>query len=246
MPNEINVDLNKRRLKLNKRQTLGHYYIVSIPILILVFFYISTKVINLYSLIPLVLSIVFYLIQRKNLKFRELKVNCSQDDLIQALDRSSKSLDWRIESTNQVIYAFDWERWEWRYHTGYLIIIVKSSHGFIFNTIPDPRKFAVPFFKPYSGLNLNVFIKHLKDVLNNNEYNEDFKSQSNEWSLKNILIRLFLYPLILVVFSLTISTIFFDNNFTLKGIFSLLITSIISVIYLYHDITAILRDRTNK
>lgn len=237
----INIDFKNRELKLVKWQYLNHYYIVLLPILLYIIIASVAFQFNIYILVPLCLSILFFLIQKRILKFKEFKINCSHENLTSAMARSAKSLDWKVESADQILFAFDKENLDFRYNSGYLIVVTKTKSGFLFNSLSDPRNTVVPIIKPYFTLNIEVFKKHLIDVIKGTEYNEDFPSLANEWSVRKILSRLFLYPISIGILLFLFYSLNSNESISAKGFISLIITSIISIIYLFYDIKGLLK-----
>jgi len=238
---KINLDFENKKLKLVKWQYLSHYNVLIAPVVLYVL--ISDKFkFDLYLLITVILIIIFYLIQNQLLKFKEYKINCSHDNLVGAMSRSAKSLDWKIESTDKILFAFDNDNLEFRYKAGFLIIVTKTEEGFLFNSISDPREIAAPFFKPLFRLNIEVFKKHLIDVIKGIEYNEQFQYLSKEWTLKKILIRLFLYPLSLGLIFLFCYLLKSNESISSTGFIAISISSIVSIVYLFYDIKGIMQN----
>lgn len=243
---DIRVNLKTKRLELTSWQYLKHFYFALIPLAI---YFVTVSVdwsIGNGFLVAIAISLIVILIQWRILKFKEFKINCNHQDLIDAMHRSARSLDWNVESTLDVIYAYDKEVFEYRYNTGYLIVIAKTNSGFIFNSLSDPRKFVVPLLKPYYNLNLEVFKKHLIDIVKGIDYNEAFPSLSNEWTFKKILVRIFLYPLSLALIALFFYFLFNSEALSFKSFIASAISFIVSVVYLIYDIKGIVKLGTNN
>lgn len=240
MNSNFEIDPTSNRLRLPVKQTLMHYYIILLPITLFAIIQLTDlETFNLNLLIGCLLTSLFFgFIQWRFLKFKEFKVDCQETDLLSAFNRAARSLDWKIESSNNILCAFDKEKWEVRYNTGYIILISKTQNGFLFNSLSDPRRFAAPLVRPLYNLNKNVFIKHLRDVIADREYNEEFDFLNKKWGLRNTLTRLFLYPLSIGLILLTVYS--FTQNLT-TGIIYLILSSIISVIYLTYDIKSLMK-----
>lgn len=239
MQPEIKIDLPNKRLQLQKWQYARHYYVVALPLLLLI---LIGESISITAIIYLLLSILFFLRQRKLLTFRAFKVNCTHEQLVIAMKRSAKSLDWEVEHTATILYAFDKERFDWRYNTGWLIVVAQTNDGFLFNSLSDPRKAAAPLLRPLFRLNKNTFLKHLTDVIQEKEYNENFKQFENEWTIKKISIRLFLYPLSLVIFLLLFYLISSEETVSPKAFISVIVSAIVVGVYLYSDIKSLRKN----
>ena len=104
----------------------------------------------------------------------------------------------------------------------------------------------VPLLKPYYKLNLEVFKKHLIDIVKGIDYNETFPSLSNEWTFKKILVRIFLYPLSLALIALFFYFLFNSEALSFKSFIASAISFIVSVVYLIYDIKGIVKLGTNN
>jgi len=95
-------------------------------------------------------------------------------------------------------------------------------------------------------LNLEVFKKHLIDVVKGIDYNEAFPSLSNEWTFKKILVRIFLYPLSLALIALFFYFLFNSELVSPKSFIALVFSCIVSVVYLIYDIKGIVKIGSNN
>lgn len=238
----LEINFKKKTLRLKAWQYLTHYYIVAL--ILLIYLPIALKSVEgMELLLFLSLGLISYFFQSRLLKFKEFKVRCTQEDLLKATERSAQSLDWTIISTEGIILAFDRELSAGGSDTGYMIIIAKTKDGFLFNSLNSLNYPAFPFIKPLYHLNQSTFIKHLKDVLNEVNYNENFESTQKEWSLRKILIRLFLYPICLLIYGVLGIFIWNWQEIPPFGILSIIGGAITTSFYLYYDIKGIRQNR---
>lgn len=239
---KININKENKIITLKKWQYLTHYYVVLLPIAIAAV--ISSTNFKISYIIPfLCISFFFFLLQKRKLRLKEFKINCQHDDLVSAFHRSAQSLDWKIESTEGILYAYDKEMWAGKNDPKYLIVIAKTDQGFLFNSLPDPSRLSFPLVRGYFKLNLNVFIKHLTDTLKGIDYNEEFETLKNEWTIKKILTRLFLYPLSIGIIYFLIYSLSSNIVDSPKGAISIIVAAIVSIVYLYFDIKGIIKNR---
>ncbi|MEM6263909.1 MAG: hypothetical protein AAGI38_15450, partial [Bacteroidota bacterium] len=116
-----------KRLKLSQWQTFVHYFVV--PFLLLIpgfglFSFIEIYVTDTYEgtrnanellsfTLPWVIpAVVFYFIQRRRLRFREVKGDYSEQDFQAAIERTAKEYKWQIELNNKEVFRA-YRPWNW-------------------------------------------------------------------------------------------------------------------------------------
>lgn len=138
-------------LVLTKSQSFWHYFIVLfflvMPVLttIDVFkYYISHTYSSLRPIEELMFAgyiwilpaIIFYLVQKRRLKFHSIQIQVSPSQFIEIVNRTAKELEWTIEiKTGDTLIAksgFSWRSW------GEQITIIRCDNKLLFNSICDP------------------------------------------------------------------------------------------------------------
>ena len=244
-----------KRLKLTFSQALTHYGTV---IFLVLFVAVKSKSIienyindtyadiqeTLDSLaIPflfLLLAVVLFQIQYRKLKFRTFAVSFTDEQFQEAVQRTIKDLGWRIENNNKTFLRAYIHR-EWTIESGEMITIIKYKDRFLINCIfnPNTRHSIVSFGR--NTKNVKTFLKNLEDTLNNIPEKQRLEEEviENEWSIKNIFIRIFTYPLSIFFILLGIYAVL--NPLRFKTIIAGIGAITISSIYLYTDLQKLLK-----
>jgi uncharacterized membrane protein (DUF485 family) len=108
------------------------------------------------------------------------------------------------------------------------------------NSIADPRKFfSFPFSGKRNMKNIMVYLKHLRDVLDNKPENNEYLLPEKEWTTKRIITRLVLYPFFILIIYFSIMMIIEPLHFNSRaaGFFGL----VTGLGYIIIDIILILR-----
>lgn len=214
METEKHIEKIKRtkRLVLTYRQWFQHYYITFLPLVLMgIFIYLDTTIIKEFWILTFpIISLIAYLIQRKKLRFKEFNANCTKEDLIESFNRSSNELKWKVETTTDYLQAYSDD--PFNYFGGNVITIIPTENGLLINSVSDPRRRSVPFFSNWDNENIKIFIKHLKNVLNNQEDNKEYLIPEKEWTTKRVLIRLFMYPFWIFVILMSVDLLSSSND----------------------------------
>lgn len=237
-----------KRLKLTFNQTLTHYgivlfllFIVSLTGKSLIEIYLTntyTGVRTAAELIKaslpfLILAVFFAFVQYRQLYFKEYKITYTDEQFKEAIERTVKDLEWRIDRDNKA-FLKAYRRSNWTGSWGEMVTIIKEKDQLLINSICNPDSFSSIASYGWNRKNVKTFLNNLTDIINNKSAEQKIEKVTKEWSAKKIVIRLFAYPfcIVLIIFSiymilepLTISTI-------LAGFGAISIASI----YLYSDI----------
>lgn len=141
---KVQVELMKKsgRLLLSKWQLFWHYSIIPFllifPIIRIIDIIKDQLPLNTLSIeyAWIIAAAVFYIIQKKRLRFREIKKAVDISSFMEAVEKTVKELEWDILSTkNDTIVAksgFSWRSW------GEQITIIWEKDRILFNSICDP------------------------------------------------------------------------------------------------------------
>lgn len=254
--NKEEIDLMKRtkRLKLSRGQTLDHYLIIIFILLIPGFtlfsffeIYVTETYDGVRSVSELIstgwiwipVAIGFYVIQHRRLKFTEVNVQYTNQELQEALERTTTEYKWQLERNDQdVLRAY--RPSDWSGSLGEMITIIKDKDRLLLNSICNPNKRSSVASFGWNRRNIDTFLKNLSDIKNGIPFQKNIEPLQNEWSLKKLLIRLFAYPFCLFLIGFGIYMIFNPENWKSKaaGIGAIGIASI----YLYSDLSMILKN----
>lgn len=247
--------MNTKRLKLSGFQRLNHFLILPfflIPPLFdiyrwaIIFFNNSTNQLNAGSQITaftwtwILLAVFFFIIQKRRLIFREVKVEYSDSDFLEAVKRTSKQLEWHIEKNNKCIFRA-YRRWNWTGSWGEMITIIKESDGLLLNSICDPNLYSSVASYGWNKRNIDKFLSNLSDVKRGIPMSESIEKPELEWSMKKILVRVIAMAFSLLLIGFGLYLIFNVDN--LKSFVIGLVMISISFVYLFSDFKLILRNR---
>lgn len=249
----INEMIDTERLKLSFFQTVSHYSIVFLFVIIwsftlnsLIEIYITKTYSGLRSADELILfglpflvgAIVFYFIQRARLNFYELTIKFSDDEFEEALNRTAKELKWKIK-THQKKYIRAIRPSNWTGSWGEMITIIIDGDRILLNSICDPDNIASVVSYGWNKKNLKTFAANLKDTVNHIPIKQPTTPPipENEWTLKNTVIRIITYPFCIFLIGLGFYMIIDPVNYKSPGAGIGVI--IIASIYLYTDLKII-------
>ena len=164
----IAVMQKEKRLKLDVSDTFTHYAIVValliVPCVIL-YDLSSLYIFHNYTgndsaiemceegLPWIILAIIACLIQIRALRFREFRIKQSVANFNEAVERTAKQLEWRIEKNNSH-FARARRGWNWEGSWGEMITIIRTDDCFLINSICDPSQ--RPSFTSYVWNRKNV------------------------------------------------------------------------------------------
>ncbi|AFU69674.1 secreted transmembrane protein [Psychroflexus torquis ATCC 700755] len=247
-----------KRLKLSRWQTIDHYFIVIFILLIpgltlfsLFEIYVTDSYDGVRSadelisttwpwLIP---AIVFYFIQKRRLRFREVKVEHTDQEFYEAIERTAKEYEWQIEPNNKNIFRA-YRPWNWPGSWGEMITIIKDKDRLLLNSICDPNKLSSVASFGWNKRNIDTFLKNLVDLKKDIPLQEKTEKAEKEWTLKKFLIRFFAYPFCLFLIGFGIYMIFNPVNWKSAGagIGAMAIAST----YLYSDLKTIIKKKHER
>lgn len=247
-----------KRLKLSRWQTLEHYFVVILflfiscfPLFSLFEIYItktydgvrSANELITAALPMVVLAIVLYFIQKRRLRFREIRIEYTDQEFKEALQRTASEYKWNIKRHNtNVCRAY--RSSDWTGSWGEMITIIKDKDRVLLNSICDPNQWSSITSYGWNKRNINIFLKNLVDVKADVPVQERFEKPEKEWSLKRIVIRIFAYPfcffLIILGGYMIVSPV---NPVTpLAGLGAMTVAGI----YLYSDVKMIMTNKRRK
>lgn len=256
MKNEWTIIMKKnKRLKLTFFQTVTHYgisllllFIISLTGWSLIEIYLTetyTGVRTANELIKsslpfLVLAVIFTVIQYRRLNFKEIEITYTDEQFQEAIDRTVKDLEWRIEKNNKTFFRAV-RAWNWSGSWGEMVTIIRDKNRILINSICDPDHMSSIASYGWNRKNIRTFNKNLSDVLENRPSEIIEEKEINEWSFKRIVIRLFAYPF--CIFLIVFGVYMVLEPLTIRTIISGLGAMTIAGIYLYSDIKLL---RTKK
>lgn len=243
----------QKRLKLSRWQMLDHYFVVLFILFIpLLLFYnlFEIYVLKTYEGVMTVNEIIslawpwiapavaFYFIQKRRLKFREVKVTYSDQDFQEATVRTVSEYKWQIElNNNNVFRAYRPSNWTGSW--GEMITIIKDKDRLLLNSICDPNKMSSIVSFGWNKRNVDTFLKNLVDVKKDVPIQKEVEKPEEEWSFKRVIIRLIAYPFCFFLIGLGVYMIFNPEHWKSKGAGIAAIA--VSAIYLYSDLRMIIK-----
>jgi hypothetical protein len=181
MKKELTALMKKtKRLKLTTIQTLTHYgivlfllFIVSLTAWSLIEIYITSTYTGVRttdelikaSLPFLLLAIFFGFIQHRRLKFKEINVTFTDEQFQEAVKRTVKDLEWKIDSNNKTVLRA-YRPWNWSGSWGEMVTIIKDKDSLLVNSICDPDRWSSIISYGWNRKNIQTFLRNLTDVLN--------------------------------------------------------------------------------
>jgi hypothetical protein len=244
----IPIMKKNKRLKLTTVQTLTHYGIVLLLLFIvsltgwsLIEIYVTnthTSVRTADELIKtsltfLLLAVFFAFIQYKRLMFKEINLTFTEEQFQEAVRRTVKDLEWRIDRNNKTFFRA-YRPWNWSGSWGEMVTIIKDKDRLLVNSICNPDSMSSVASYGWNRKNIQTFLKNLTDVLNNKPAEIKIEKVTNEWSVKRIVIRLFAYPF--CIFLIAFGVYMVLQPLTIRSIIAGLGAMTIASIYLYSDI----------
>lgn len=254
----IDIMKQTKRLKLSRWQTLDHFFIVLFILFIpglTLFSLFEIYVTETYDgvrtanelisttwpwIIP---AVAFYFIQKRRLRFREVKVEYSDQEFQEAIERTAKEFEWQIELNNKKIFRA-YRPWNWTGSWGEMITIIRNNDQLLLNSICDPNKMSSVASFGWNKRNINTFLKNLVDVKKGIPVQEKIEKPEKEWTLKKVVIRIFAYPFCLFLIGLGIYMIFNPVNWKSQG--AGIGAIIIASIYLYTDLKMIIKNKSTN
>lgn len=171
-----------KRLQLKGSHLLVHY---SFPLLILVLPIVGlVNIIEIWtgtyegvrtidehiaaSLPSLVIGLLLIFTQYWRLNFREIKMDCTDEDLQNALGRTSMELKWRVEKNRDGFFRA-YRVGDGLRGWGEMITIISSDKTILINSISDPNQKPAPSSFGQNGKNVRTFIMNLEAIVAKNK-----------------------------------------------------------------------------
>jgi hypothetical protein len=258
--NKESIDIMKqtKRMLLSRWQTIDHYFIVLIIMLIpgfTLFSLFEIYIAGTYKgvrtanelistawpwIIP---AIVFFFLQKRRLIFREVRIEYSDQEFKEAIDRTAKEYEWQIELNNRNVFKA-YRPWNWSGSWGEMITIIKDKDQLLMNSICDPNKLSSVASFGWNRRNIDTFLKNLIDVKKGIPVQVKEEQPEKEWTLKKVIIRLLAYPFCLFLIGFGLYMIFNSVNWKSQGAGIGVMT--IAAIYLYSDLKMIIKNKSTN
>lgn len=247
-----------KRLKLSRWQTLDHFFIVPFILFIpgltlfsLFEIYVTKTYDGVRTANELILTtwpwiipaVAFYFIQKRRLRFGEVKVEYSDQEFQEAIERTAKEHDWQIVLNNKSSFRA-YRPWNWTGSWGEMITVIKDKDRLLLNSICDPNKMSSVTSFGWNKRNIDTFLKNLIAVKKDIPIQEKIENPEKGWTFKRLIIRLFAYPFCLFLVGFGFYAIFNPVNWKtpLAGIGAMTI----AIIYLYMDLKIITKNKSTN
>ena len=169
-----------KRLSLPFWQQVTHYFIVPFLLISPACFLLygvkahfeGREVDNYWAGVPfLILAIIFYLIQKRRLQFREVRIAYTEEDFQQALEKTVEDLQWQVvQNTSKVMRAHRPSNWTGS--LGEMITIIKDKNLLLLNSIADPTRQGSVVTYGWNRKNINTFLLHMATTLKERQQQE--------------------------------------------------------------------------
>lgn len=255
----IDIMKQTKRLKLSRWQTLDHFFVVLFILFIpglTLFSLFEIYVTDTYDgvrtaeeltsttwpwIIP---AIVFYFIQKRRLRLKEVKIKYTDQEFQEAIERTVNEFEWQIELNEKKVFRA-YRPWNRTGSWGEMITIIKDKDRLLLNSICDPNKWSSVASFGWNRRNIDTFLKNLVEVKKDIPIEIKIEKQEKEWTFKKIVIRLFSYPLCLFLIGLGFYSII--NPINWKTPFAGICAMTIACIYLYSDLKILInKTRTHN
>lgn len=247
------VDIMKRtkRLKLSRWDTITHYSIV--------FFFLLFPAFTLIDLIEIYITnsyegvrtaeelisttwpwiipaLAFYFIQKRRLRFKEVKVNYTDKEFQEAIEKTAIEYEWKIErNENTIFHAY--RPWNWTASWGEMITIIKCKDRLLLNSICDPNSMYSVASYGWNKKNIRTFLTHLFESKDDSPSKTKIDVPAREWTLKMAIIRMFTYPFCIFLIGFGIDMILNPVNWKSQG--AGIGAVVIALVYLFADLKVI-------
>ena len=176
-------------LELSNYQTLSHFSIFFFLLIAPLFFGYSmfknyeggetVKEFISISWFWILLAIVFYFIQKRRLRFREVEISYTNEEFEQTLKLTSKKYKWRVE-LNDEDFLVAYRAMAGDVLSGEMITIIKGSNKLFLNSICDPTKRNSLISFGWNEKNIETFISNLGKVKEANKNIDAFISKNKK------------------------------------------------------------------
>lgn len=173
--NQIKYALEKRQLQLNKWKTINHFSSVGFCFIIpltSIFFHIkgyfesTTKPIKSeeiwFFIIPSLIGIIFYFIQKRRLRFKEIKTSLNKAQLYKIIEKVADELEWKIYVKNSKIIIAKTHPSFFSGSWGEQITILFENKKVLVNSICDLDKKSSVVSMGRNKQNENTLIQEIK------------------------------------------------------------------------------------
>jgi hypothetical protein len=254
----IDIMKSTKRLKLSRWQTFAHFVIVvfisiipSYTLFSLFEIYVTDAYdgvrtadeLILITWLSVILAIAFYFIQKRQLRFREVKITYTYQEVQEAIERTAKENEWQIEINDKNILRA-YRPWNWTFSSGEMITIILDKERLLLNSICDPSSRSSIASYGWNDRNIETFLKNLVEIKKDVSIQKKVEKPIEEWSLKKVLIRMFSYPFCLFLLGFGVDMMLNPVDWKSKG--AGIGAIIISGIYLYSDLRVIIKNRNTK
>ena len=243
-----------KRLKLSRWHSLTHFFIVPfilIPPSFDIYRLIENHInqpnyegttvgqVTSFTWVCITLAIGFYFIQKRRLRFREVKIEFTDSDFREAVKRSAKEYEWRIELNSKEVFRA-YRPWSWTGSWGEMITIIKDKDRLLLNSICDPNLQSSVASFGWNKRNIDKFLSNLEDVRQGIPAEDKVEKPEREWTLFKVLVRLFAYPFCLFLIGFGIYQVFYAVD--VQSLFFGSLAVAIASVYLFSDLKLMLRN----
>ncbi|MBK6989306.1 MAG: hypothetical protein IPH33_14425 [Bacteroidetes bacterium] len=137
-----------KRLKLTTIQTLTHFGVVLFSLFIALmmgWIMIQGETVDELTKVPLfflLLSIFFFFVQYRRLKFREFHLRYTEHQFQEAVKRTTNELEWSIDSKSETFFRA-YRSSNWTGSWGEMITIIKEKIAYLLTVFATPIKRAL-------------------------------------------------------------------------------------------------------
>ena len=184
----------------------------------------------------LIISVVFYFIQKKRLRFKAIEITYTDEEFQEAINRTITSLGWEIEY-NKGDFFRAYRPWNWTGSWGEMITIIKHKDRLLMNSICDPNKMSSVTSYGWNKKNIKTFLLNLIEVkrLIPVKSVREIEKTEKKWTVKKVMIRFIAYLFCLFLIVVGLFLIIQSPSGDLNSIGFGLIAIIIPLLYLYPD-----------
>lgn len=248
-----------KRLKLTFGQRLTHYGVVLFSLFIVCLY--GKSIVEIYltktytgvesakeiiadSVPFLVLSIIFFIIQYRRLRFKEVDVSYTANQFQEAIKRTVNDLEWTVEKNNKNFFRA-YRPWGGGSY-GEMITIIREKDRFYINSICDPNNMSSIASFGWNKKNIKCFLTNLNEAIQNIAKTQPSVevTNGNEWTFKKTFVRLLAYPFCLFLIFFGMYMIL--KPLTIRTIFAGIGAIVAAIFYLYSDIKTIMNNLNKK
>ena len=241
-----------KKIKLSKWKLFNHFLIpaaiITVPLLLFSYHYWEIEIAKTYTGVrtltelfsinyfSLSVGTIGLIIKYKRLFYKEIKGEISEELLQTAIRRFKK--EYSLTTISKVDNKYMLRSHNMNTNYGKLITIIHEDNKILFNEICYPEFGWNGFSLGIIKKELRTFLRHINETGKGNKYSKQKHFTDNQWGLKMIVIRLFLYPLSVFLICFDLYNLAYGGNYLLS-----IITLVISATYLLSDLYMIFKKK---